>query len=317
MSTILRTSRRLLLAELEATYGVDPIPSPTTNAILVKTMTVTPMEATQLKRDLITPYFGNKGTILAETYVKLEIEVELAGSGTAGTAPAFDPLIQACGFASTVVATTSVTYSPISTGIKSATLYYYNDGALHKLTGCYGDMEISLAAKVIPTIKFTFMGIYADPSAVALPTNTVYGAAAEPVVPADGVTSFSNVGGYNGAAGSVIVEKLDLKLANKVDFRSMAGAQYVIITDRMPTGSVVVQAMTPDVYDYFGVANRAKNGAISMSNGTVPGNQFSLNMNNCAILNPSYTDNAGVQMLTIPFDPQPTLGNDEMSLAFT
>jgi len=313
MSMLQSTSRRLLLAILEATYGVDAVPDASANAILLKSLTVTPAAATSLKRDLIKPYFGNNGTILTDTYVKIEAEVELSGSGTAGTAPAWDPLLQACGFAATITAATSVVYAPISTGIKSATLYFYNDGALHKVTGAYGDVEFMLQAKQIPTLKFTMTGLYADPSAAALPANTAFKDQAVPVVPAEGVTTVNSVGGYAAA----ILEKLDLKLGNKVEFRNMPGSQYVMLVDREPSGSIDIQSMTPDVHDFFGTANRTLQGEIALTHGTAAGNIVGLSMPNCFLLNPNYADSQGVQMLSIPFDPTPVSGNDEITLTLT
>ena len=44
--------------------------------------------------------------------VEVTFEVEMAGSGTAGTAPAFGPLLKACGNSETIVTDTSVTYAP-------------------------------------------------------------------------------------------------------------------------------------------------------------------------------------------------------------
>ena len=41
----LLSRRQLLLAEAEVTYGTDPTPSASTNAILVRNIEVTPLEA--------------------------------------------------------------------------------------------------------------------------------------------------------------------------------------------------------------------------------------------------------------------------------
>ena len=62
--------------------------------------------------------------------------MELAGSGTAGTAPRYGALLQACGLSETIVASTSVTYAPVSSAFSSATIYFNNDGIRHILTGC-------------------------------------------------------------------------------------------------------------------------------------------------------------------------------------
>lgn len=96
--------RRGILAKIESSYGSDPTPTGGSNAILVKNLTLTPMETTLVSRDLVRPFLGNFSQIPAANYGKLAFEVELAGSGTAATAPAYGPLLRACGLSETALA---------------------------------------------------------------------------------------------------------------------------------------------------------------------------------------------------------------------
>ena len=99
----LLTRRTALLAKIESPYGTDSLPDGT-DAVLIRNLTVTPIEADVVSRDLIRPYLGNSEQLLAQTRVTMSFEVELAGSGTAGTAPRFDPLLRACGMSATTTA---------------------------------------------------------------------------------------------------------------------------------------------------------------------------------------------------------------------
>ena len=81
----LRTSQRLLLAEIESTYGTDPTPTGAANAILVRGLEITPIQADVVERELIRGFMGNFEALLANQRVELTFEVELAGSGAAGT----------------------------------------------------------------------------------------------------------------------------------------------------------------------------------------------------------------------------------------
>lgn len=101
---VLLTRKRLILAKTEATYGTDSSPAGT-DAILVKELEITPIEADVVSRDLIRPYLGNSDQLLANTRVSITFQVELAGSGTAATAPRFSSLLKACGMAETTTAT--------------------------------------------------------------------------------------------------------------------------------------------------------------------------------------------------------------------
>ena len=111
----LLTRKRLLLAKTEATYGTDPVPTGAANAILVRNLEIVPLQSDIVQRELIRPYLGNYEQLLAQTRVQVTFEVELAGSGTAGTAPAYGPVLKACGLSETLVTSTSATYAPVST----------------------------------------------------------------------------------------------------------------------------------------------------------------------------------------------------------
>jgi hypothetical protein len=58
---------------------------------------------TYAERNLVRGFFGNFDALPTIKKVKVSFEVEYAGSGTAGTAPAWDGLLQACGCSSTNV----------------------------------------------------------------------------------------------------------------------------------------------------------------------------------------------------------------------
>lgn len=93
--------KRTILAKIESVYGTDATPSGS-DAMLVRNLNVTPIDAETVSRDLIRPYLGNSDTLLAQTSVKLDFEIELAGAGIPGAAPAWAPLLKACGFSQTL-----------------------------------------------------------------------------------------------------------------------------------------------------------------------------------------------------------------------
>jgi hypothetical protein len=99
----LLTRRTAILAKTESQYATDAAPDGT-DAILIRDLTVTPIEAEVVSRDLIRPYLGNSDQLLAQTRVSLSFEVEMAGSGDAGTAPRFGSLLRACGMNQTITA---------------------------------------------------------------------------------------------------------------------------------------------------------------------------------------------------------------------
>ncbi|NBS69051.1 hypothetical protein EBT31_09075, partial [bacterium] len=108
-------------------------------------------------------------------------------------------------------------------------------------------------------------------------------------------------------------------IANSTVYRELVGCtKEVIITDRKPAGTVMIEAPTLATKDYFSTAQTETTGNLTFLHGTTAGNRVTLNALQCDISNPSYADQDGIQMLNIPYLAVPTTaGNDEMSLVFT
>src|SRR5690606_38948214 len=102
-------------------------------------------------------------------------KVELVGSGTAGTAPAWGPLLRACGVSETIVPATSVTYQPITNAQESGTLHFWIGGTRQIVKGVRGDARFRFPAQGIPYIEFDLTGLYGDPAEAAPATPTLTG----------------------------------------------------------------------------------------------------------------------------------------------
>lgn len=303
----LLTRRRTILAKTETTYGVDPTPSGSANAILIRNLNVTPLNAEVVSRDLVRAYLGNSEQLIASKHVQLDFEVEMAGSGTAGTAPAYNVLLKACGLAE-VDGVSDVVYSPVSSGFGSATIYFNIDGVLHKVTGARGNVEFTIGARTIPTMKFTFTGIYNAPSDAALPT-VDYSAFQTPLA-----ANTSNTTGFEFFSFAGVLESLSLNLGNSINYRSLIGSESVIMTDRMVSGTAVFEAPLTASKDFFAAALASTLGNLTITHGTTAGNKFKIDSTRIDIANPTYTDNNGIHMLSVPFVAVPSsAGNDEIS----
>jgi hypothetical protein len=309
----LLSRKRLILAKTETTYGTDPSPTGSANAILVRNLDITPLQAETVSRDLIRPYLGVSDQLLAQTRVEVTFEVELAGSGTAGTAPAYGPVLKACGLSETVVATTSVTYAPVSATFSSVTLYFHNDGIRHKVTGCRGSFQMNAAVGQIPTIAFTMTGIYNAPTDESLPSPT-YANQAAPLIFKNGNTSNFSAFSYAGC-----LQSLEFNVANEIVYRELVGCtKEVLITNRAPSGTCVIEAPSIATKDFFTIANGSSTGSITFQHGGTGGNIVTFTTAQSDIGSPTYSDQDGIQMLNLPYLAIPTsAGNDELSLAFT
>ena len=306
------TRKRLLLAKIETTYGTDPTPA-ATDAVLVSALEVQPLQLELKDRELILGYLGNTEMVVGQRLVSVSFDVEIAGSGTAGTAPKWSALIQACGFSETIVATTSVTYAPVSSAFRSVTLYFFADGVRHKVTGCRGTWNMSMATGEIPKISFSFTGIFNAPTDETQPSPT-FSNQADPVVVNSANTATLQVHGY-----AACLSAFSLDLANETPFRQLAGCtQQIMITDRKPSGSVTIEAPTIAAKNYFSAASTQTSGQFSWVHSGGAGNIVTFTAPTCNLGAPGYEDSDGIIMLTLPFMPQPTAaGNDEFTIALT
>nr|BAR33656.1 hypothetical protein [uncultured Mediterranean phage uvMED] len=309
----LRTSQRLLLAKIESSYGSDPTPTGSANAILVRSLEISPFQSDAVERELIRGYMGNYEVLHANQRVEVTFEVEMVGSGAAGTAPAWGPVMKACGNSQTIVSSTSVTYAPVSSSFDSVTLYFFQDGVQQKVTGARGSFSINAELGAIPTISFTMTGIFNAPTDVTNATPT-YQNQAKPVLFKNGNTTSQQLFSYAGA-----VQSFSFDQNNQSVYRELVGGtKEVLITDRRPGGSIVLEAVTMATKNYFTAITGSATGNNTFQHGQTAGNIFTFSAPQTDLSAVSYSDSDGIQMLNFDYTATPTTaGNNEYSLALT
>ncbi len=373
----LLTRKRIILAKIESVYGSDPTPTGT-NAMLIKNLSVTPLETQLVSRDVQRSYLGNSQSLLADKACKADFEVEIVGSGTVGLAPAYDPLLRACAMAKTLntlsvtiavatgvavvhkaahgyavgdkvtiagctdtalngaqtitvvgdsdhfsyatlasddavadgtpVINSGYTYAPVSSSFESVALFFNNDGIQHKILGAMGTVEFGWNVKQIPTMKFSFTGLYSAPTDTAAPSADYSGFMIPQVVNTSFTPTFSLL------SYSAAMESVSMQLANDVQHIVLVGSDTVKIIDRKPAGTVVFEAPTIAAKDFFSAAVNQTPGALVLGHGSVSGYKVKLTCPNILLGNVNYQDSNGVQMLTAPFTVNPTSGNDDFAL---
>jgi hypothetical protein len=305
--------KTVLAVKAEATYGTDPTPG-ASNCIQVKNLDITPLGGNMVSRDLIRPYFGNSPMLLAQKMVQCQFTVELAGSGTAGTAPRYGDALKACALSETVSAGVSVTYAPVSSSFSSATIYYNIDGLLHKVTGARGTVSMKADLGQIPELQFNFTGIYNAPTDTALISPTYANQASPLVFRVDNTSAFQFFS-YSGALQSV-----SLDMGNSIVYRELiGGTKQALPTDRKVAGNVSIEAVAIGTKDYFTAAlTDGTTGNLTFQHGTTAGNIVTMTVPYADITQPAYGESDGITMLNIPYVAIPsTSGNDEVSIVLT
>lgn len=304
--------KKVLTFKLETTYGVDAAPTGAANAILALEMACMPMEGTDVSRELDLPYMAAQSTIPAELHSKITFKVELAPSGTAGTAPEWGVLLRACGCAQTILATTSVTYNPVTDGHESATIYFNMDGTLVKMTGARGTCKITVNAQGIPYLEFEFTGLFSAPTAVALPTAD-FTKFKKPEVASKTNTPTFTIGGT-----AMVMRSFGLTLGNQVENRFLVGSESVQITDRAESVETVVEAVPLATLNPTALAAAQTQVALVLQHGTVAGKRTTINVPAAQMQRPQGVQNAqGIVEWPLRLVPLPITGNDQFTLVLT
>jgi hypothetical protein len=228
--------QKVLLAKTEATYGTDPTPTAAANSILAIDMKIMPMEGRDQSRELDMPSMGGQPSIPLDLHSKMTFKVELQPSGAAGTAPAWGPLLRACGCAQTIVASTSVTYNPVSSAHESATIYFYIGQTLYKILGARGTAKLTFTAQGIAYLEFTFTGLFTIAAEGARPT-PVLTAFQKPVA-----VSMANTPVFTINAVAMVMRSLAMDLGNEIVPRFLVNSHQVLITDRAEMIEMTVEA---------------------------------------------------------------------------
>ncbi len=305
--------KRSILAKAESSYGSDPTPTGSANYVQVIDLNIEPVVSDEVSRDLIRPYMGNYEVIPANTRVNVTFDVEMAGSGSAGTAPKYGAILKACGLSETVVSSTSVTYAPVTTPSDSVTLFVNYDGIRHKVTGARGTFSLNCEVNNIPRISFSLTGIFNAPTDTALPTVTVSNQAS-PLIFKNGSTSNFAIFGFAAA-----LQSWNLDFNNEVIYRELVGGtKEVLITDRRPSGTAVIESVALSSHNFFTDYTGTSTGTNTWLHGTTAGNKITVSCPQTDLGQPTYEESDGITMLSLPFMATPTASaNNEFSLVYT
>jgi hypothetical protein len=272
-----------------------------------------PLDMSYEERNLVRGFFGNFDAIATLKKVKVTFEVEYAGSGTAGTAPAYDGLLQACGMSSTNVPATSQTYAPVSGTGKTLSLYYNVDGLLHKMVFARGNCKLKIKANGIPFYAFEFIGLDTGATDTAILTPSSFGTYKTPLAANKVNTPTATLFGT-----AIALESLELDFGSKNEQISRIGSEQILHTDRKTIGSIMFEMTTVAVKDWLAQVKSNALGALSLIHGTVAGNILTLNAANVELQSPQFSDQQGIQMVQFTIRANPTTaGNDEFSLVLT
>lgn len=258
--------KKALLVKKEVTYGTDSVPTGALNAIQTKDLSIDPLEGEELTFDIDTENLGAKAASLVGKHVKVSFKVAAGGAGTAGNVPAWGVLMEACGHTATVVAGTSVTYTPKDTDTDSVTMYVLVGRTLHQVTGSRGAVKFSSKKRDYPWFEFEFMGLFGPVVDRVTSLGTVLAGFVKPL-PFRASTVEFELGTF--LAG---LHDLSVDFGQKVEFYEHSEEEQIMQVDRQAKWQGTLEEPDVGTHNFYNDVNADTQMAFSYIHGSTAGN---------------------------------------------
>lgn len=312
--------KTVILAKIETTSGTDAVPTGAANALQVSNVSITPLDAANVELNYIRAFFGNSPTLVGSASVKCSFSVDLAGSGTAATAPAWGALVQAAAVAETtgLTAPNRVEYLPATDSLKTATIYYYDDGVLHKLLGCFGNAKLDAKNGESPMLTFDFVGLDGGATAAANATPTLSAWKVPVAVTKSNVVDITLGCTYATGvlSGGTVYNStgLSIDFGNEVSFVPMLTTEQVVLTNRKMTGSLELELSAAQEVAQIASVKAITLQGLGFTLGTATGNKILLHAPSVQLFNPKKVDKNGLRLIGFDLKFMPVAGNDELRI---
>lgn len=312
--------KTIVLAKVETTTGTDAVPTGAANALKVFDLSITPLELSSIDVPLMAAWFGAAMSLPGTAFSKCSFSVLLSGAGLAATAPAWGALLLGCANGETtgLVTPNRVEYLPVTDLLKTLTLYWYDDGLLHKLIGAFGTVKLSAKSGEAPKLTFEFTGLEATPTAVgnAVPVLTAW---KDPVAITKANVTDIKLGctyALGALTGGTAYNSsgLELDWGNQVAFSPLLSTETVVLTDRKIKGTFSVDLTAGQEATMIGQIKARTVQSLGFVIGTASGNQIMLHAPAMVLKAHKKEEFNGQRMVGFDFELDPVAGNDELRL---
>lgn len=312
--------KTVILAKVEATPGIDAIPTGLLNAMQVEGLSITPLDAKNIDLATINPFFGGAGSLVGTASVKCSFTVLLAGAGAAAIAPAWGALLLGCANAETtgLITPARVEYQPVTDLLKTLSIYWYDDGLLHKLLGAFGNVKLSAKTGEAPKLTFDFVGLDGGVSATANATATLTGWKTPAPITKANVTDIqlgcTYAAGVLSGGTSYNSNGLTLDWGNQVAFAPMLTSERVVLTDRKVVGTMSLDLTAAQEVTFMGTVKANTTQGLGFVIGNTTGNQIMLFAPSVQLITPKKEDFNGMRLIGFDLRMLPVTGNDELRI---
>ncbi len=241
---------RVIATKAEATYGADAEPTLADDAVLTRNYSTTPLEVDQVERNLDNRRFGATRQAPSNARMRSSYEVELAGSGAAGTAPAWMRLLTACAMRPPVLTPgedARQVFALAGEPVGSNTEYAWVGNQLRKMLGQRGTFALNFTAGQLPFATLTMTGLVptAAPRAASAPGQADFSDWVEPIE-VNNENSLFTLDGFGAVTRSLTIEA-----GVNTNLRSLVGARYIKSGNHNATATVLIEAPSIAAKDYL------------------------------------------------------------------
>ncbi|WP_353979392.1 phage tail tube protein [Salinicola endophyticus] len=293
----------------------EAVPIEECTMILVTQQSRTAYAGNTVDRERRTEELRNFEQINTGPYATVEVTVPASGSGVPPTesavvAPSYGLLMRACKRVEVQdLEAGEVRWEPVSGESDSITLYYIQDGEMQCLPGTRGQVTGSFQTGSLPTISFSFTGLYRRPEAIAPIT-------AEPINQADEIpVNYQNTRKFQIRGVDFRLQSLSFDFGNTVTYRNLVGYEGVHITDKRATVQTNFEAPRIGDFDVFEMNESHKTvttGAMAFEHGTEPGNIVGVRAPKTQFSGLSEQDSDNIMHYQMDGRCLPNAGDDEL-----
>ncbi len=303
---------KVLFFKKETVYGTDAAPTGTANAAITRNFTSKPVVVDRLARNIDRGVRGRTKDAASNARQTFGYELELAGSGAAGTAAPWMEHLEACGMAAPVLtATTSAVqrFAAFGAALSSGTAYHWRGNQKAVGLGVRGTFGWDFTAGAYAFVKLDMTGLLpaaGDPVNDGVPGAVTLTQWKDPVEVNTLNTDFlldgfpANLKAFTGDANA------DVKA------RNLVGANYIQRGNHAITGRILCEAPTIASKNYFRTLLAGSEIAVQVVHGIVAGNIVQFDSARLQILDIEYQEEDDVLMLAINYGLNVGTTNDDL-----
>ncbi len=311
------TRLKVIAGKVESTKGTAETLTASEATMVISQANYTP-DIVMVEREILSASLSKFSALSGTKAGAIAVRTELKGAAAAGTAPKIGEFLKAAGFSETVVASTSVTYNPISTGVETITVGEYSDddastGLRHLIAGAAArSCRISGNVGEPMFVDMEFFGKYQDTTDVA-PLAPTLDTLAPPVL----LGATFTIGGYAANISNITIDYAP-SVALRSDITEATGWDHALIVDRTPTISFDAEQPLVATYDFLGIMKAATEGALSLAYGSDAGNTITITAPKVQYTSISEGDRNGIATFQVEGRlNRDSSADDELVIAFT